>query len=99
MYFVLAVLQEVELADSRLDQGLHLPGPQRRETDRSSLDPAVINVYTIYSFQFFNHKLYNKIAFFPTIIISAVYHEYVIWAPMRFVLPVLLAQFGVFGGM
>ena len=48
--------------------------------------------------QLFNSKLYNKLAFFPTIIISAVFHEYVLWAPMRFVLPILLLMFGVFGG-
>lgn len=45
----------------------------------------------------FNSTIYNKIAFFPTIIISAVFHEYVLWAPMRFVIPVLLVMFGVFG--
>ena len=34
----------------------------------------------------------------PTILLSGIYHEYVLWAPMRFVMPVLLVQFGVFGG-
>ena len=53
------------------------------------------HIYT----QLFDHKVYNKIAFFPTIVISAMYHEYVLWAPMRFVVPILLTQFGVFGGV
>ena len=48
--------------------------------------------------QLFNSTLYNKLAFFPTILISAVFHEYVLWAPMRFVLPILIVMFGFFGG-
>lgn len=50
------------------------------------------------SVQLFNSRLYNKVAVVPTILISGVYHEYVLWAPMRYVMPVLLVQFGVFGG-
>ena len=34
-----------------------------------------------------------------TILISAVFHEYVLWAPVRFVLSLLLFMFGIFGGM
>lgn len=50
------------------------------------------------AFQVFNSKFYNKIAVFPTILLSGIYHEYVLWAPMRYVMPVLLLQFGMFGG-
>ena len=57
-------------------------------------------MYEFFSvFQLFNSNTYNKVAFFPTIVISAMFHEYVLWAPMRFVLPILLVMFGVFGGM
>ena len=48
--------------------------------------------------QLFHSKMYNKVAVFPTILISGLYHEYVLWAPMRFVMPVLVFQFSVFGG-
>ena len=36
-------------------------------------------------------------AFVPCILMSAIYHEYVLWAPLRFVLPVLLLQYSTFG--
>ena len=36
-------------------------------------------------------------AFVPCILMSAIYHEYVLWAPLRFVLPVLLFQYSTFG--
>ena len=39
--------------------------------------------------QLFNSKFYNRIASFPTIIISALFHEYVLWAPFRFIDPIL----------
>eukprot|EP00731_Ephydatia_muelleri_P007979 Em0004g317a len=45
----------------------------------------------------FNSKFYNRIASFPTIIISALFHEYVLWAPFRFIDPILLVQHGTFG--
>eukprot|EP00731_Ephydatia_muelleri_P008072 Em0004g410a len=45
----------------------------------------------------FNSKFYNRIASFPTIIISALFHEYVLWAPFRFIAPILLVQYGTFG--
>ena len=48
--------------------------------------------------QLFQSKTYNRIASIPTILISAVFHEYVLWAPVRFVLPVLLCMFSSFGG-
>ena len=48
--------------------------------------------------QLFRRRWYNRIASLPTIIISAVFHEYVLWAPVRFVLPLLLIMFGLFGG-
>ena len=47
--------------------------------------------------QCFRSKWYNRIASLPTILISAVFHEYVLWAPVRFVLPLLLFMFGFFG--
>lgn len=48
--------------------------------------------------QLFKNKLFNKMAFLPALIMSAVYHEYVLWAPLRFVMPVLLTQYCTFGG-
>lgn len=47
--------------------------------------------------QLFNSRWYDRIASLPPILISAVFHEYVLWAPARFVLPVLLIMFGLFG--
>lgn len=52
----------------------------------------------MFHFKFFQNKLFNKIAFLPALVMSAVYHEYVLWAPLRFVMPVLLTQFCTFGG-
>lgn len=49
-------------------------------------------------FQFFKSPTYNKLASLPTFAISAIIHEYLLWGPFRFVLPVLLVQFGSFGG-
>ena len=48
--------------------------------------------------QLFKSKAYNRIASLPTIMISALFHEYVLWAPLRSVMPVLLIQYGAFGG-
>jgi len=48
--------------------------------------------------QLFRSKAYNRVATFPAILISAVIHEYVLWAPVRFVVPVLLLEFSTFGG-
>lgn len=45
----------------------------------------------------FKSRLFSKIAFLPAIIMSAVYHEYVLWAPLRFVMPVLVFQYCTFG--
>lgn len=47
--------------------------------------------------QLFNSRWYDRIASLPPILISAVFHEYVLWAPARFVLPLLLIMFGLFG--
>ena len=49
------------------------------------------------SLQLFKNPFFNKIAFLPAIIMSAIYHEYVLWAPLRFVMPVLLFQYCTFG--
>lgn len=48
--------------------------------------------------QLFRSRVYSKIASLNAILISAVYHEYVLWAPLRFVLPVLLLFYSTFGG-
>ncbi|XP_064401141.1 sterol O-acyltransferase 2-like [Halichondria panicea] len=45
----------------------------------------------------FKNPVFNKMAFVPCILMSAIYHEYVLWAPLRFVLPVLLLQYSTFG--
>ncbi len=47
--------------------------------------------------QKFKNPVFNKMAFVPCILMSAIYHEYVLWAPLRFVLPVLLLQYSTFG--
>ena len=49
------------------------------------------------SLQLFHRSWYDRIASLPTILISAAFHEYVLWAPVRFVLPLLLTMFGIFG--
>ncbi len=50
-----------------------------------------------YPKQVIKNPLFSKIAFVPAIVMSAIYHEYVLWAPLRFVLPVLLLQYTTFG--
>eukprot|EP00731_Ephydatia_muelleri_P007988 Em0004g326a len=57
-----------------------------------------IKVYIYHDLRdLFNSKFYNRIASFPTIIISALFHEYVLWSPFRFIAPILLVQYGTFG--
>ena len=48
--------------------------------------------------QLFRSKAYNRVATIPAMLISALIHEYVLWAPVRFVLPVLLLEYCTFGG-
>ena len=59
---------------------------------------SVIDPHNGFILQLFQSNTYNRIASIPTILISAVFHEYVLWAPVRFVLPVLLLMFSSFGG-
>eukprot|EP00731_Ephydatia_muelleri_P008001 Em0004g339a len=54
-----------------------------------------IKVYIYHDLRdLFNSKFYNRIASFLTIIISALFHEYVLWAPFCFIAPILLVQYG-----
>lgn len=62
------------------------------------MNTTLCGAVSYFIYQLFNSKIYNKVAVIPTILISGVYHEYVLWAPVRFVMPVLLVQFGTFGG-
>ena len=87
------LLSQMEPLGIWLDQGIYLCWSQRCKL----IFHTILYITTNSIPQLINKKWYNKIAFLPTILISALFHEYVLWAPLRSIMPLLLLLFGTFG--